>query len=428
MIFIYNILIFIVKIGLPIAAHINPKARLWLDGRKDILKKIDNKIADINLKNASPLPIKRFWIHVASLGEFEQGRPLIEAIKNENPQHQIILTFFSPSGYEIRKNYPLADGIFYLPLDTADIATRFLDIIKPDIAIFVKYEFWYHYLRILKQKGIPTLLVSGIFRAKQFAWWSPYSYFFKKMLTCFTHFFVQNTPSVLTLKKHRFENVTQAGDTRIDRVRNIPNEGKRFDVIEKFVENAPVFVCGSTWEADENVILPLLQDAEFQDWAYIFAPHDISKSNIERLVKSLPQQAILYSDFEKNGAKIPNIFPKILIIDNVGMLSALYRYGRIAYIGGGFGKGIHNTLEPIAFDLPVLFGTKYAKFEEANHLIETGGAFSIANYHQFRACMVALNEASHYEKSAMAARQYILDNQGATQRIMDYIRNTDGTD
>jgi 3-deoxy-D-manno-octulosonic-acid transferase len=216
--------------------------------------------------------------------------------------------------------------------------------------------------------------------------------------------------------------VTQAGDTRIDRVRHIPTEGKRFDLIEKFVENAPVLVCGSTWEADENVILPLLNDAEFQDWAYIFAPHDISKSNIERLVKSLQNYAVLYSDIEKNGLKTHDIFPKILIIDNVGMLSALYRYGRIAYIGGGFGKGIHNTLEPIAFDLPVIFGPKYSKFEEANRLIETGGAFSVANYNQFRACMVSLKEPLDYDTAAAAARAYIIDNQGATERIIDYLK------
>jgi 3-deoxy-D-manno-octulosonic-acid transferase len=405
---------------------------LWLDGRKDIFNTIENKITDINLKNASPLPmlsgcaisIKRFWIHVASLGEFEQGKPIIEAIKNDNPQHQIILTFFSPSGFEIRKNYPLADGIFYLPLDTAHNATRFLDIVQPDIAIFVKYEFWYHYLHALKKRGIPTLLVSGIFREKQFAWWSPYSYFFKKMLSYFTHFLVQNTPSVLLLKKHGFENVTQAGDTRIDRVQHIPIEGKRFDLIEKFVENTPVLVCGSTWEADENVILPLMNDSNFQDWAYIFAPHDIAKNNIDRLVKSLPQQAVLYSDLEKSGLISVDIFPKILIIDNVGMLSALYRYGRIAYIGGGFGSGIHNILEPIAFDLPVIFGTKYSKFEEANRLIETDGAFSVANYNQFRACMLSLQNSLNYDNAAAAARAYIIDNQGATDKIMDYLKGS----
>jgi 3-deoxy-D-manno-octulosonic-acid transferase len=425
MIFIYNILIFLVKIGLPIAARFNPKARLWLDGRKDIFKNIENKIEDIHLKNENPshpLSIKRFWIHVASLGEFEQGRPIIEAIKNENPQHQIILTFFSPSGYELRKNYPLADGVFYLPIDTAHNAQRFLDIVQPDIAIFVKYEFWYHYLHTLKKRAIPTLLVSGIFREKQFAWWSPYSYFFKKMLTCFTHLFVQNTPSVFLLKKHGFENVTLAGDTRIDRVRHIPTEGKRFDLIEKFVGNAPVLVCGSTWEADENVILPLLNDAEFQRWAYIFAPHDIAKSNLDRLVKSLPSHAVLYSDIEKNSFKNSNINPKILIIDNVGMLSALYRYGRIAYIGGGFGKGIHNTLEPIAFGLPVLFGTKYSKFEEANRLIETGGAFSISNYEQFKARLLWLKYMQNYDNASASATRYIVENQGATERIMKKIQ------
>jgi 3-deoxy-D-manno-octulosonic-acid transferase len=394
MIFIYNVFIEILKIGITIAARFNVKAQLWIDGRKGIFNTIENGIETLNSKRYSTLHSKRFWIHVASLGEFEQGRPIIEALKKENPKHIIILTFFSPSGYEIRKNYPLADGIFYLPLDTAANAKRFLEIVKPDVAIFVKYEFWYHYLHQLKQNGTPTLLVSGIFREKQFAWWSPYSYFFVKMLSCFTHFFVQNTPSVSILKKQSFENVTQAGDTRIDRVVMIPKEGRTFPLVEKFVGTAPVLVCGSTWQTDEDRIIPLLNALDFKNWTYIFAPHDISKSNIERLKKSLPQQAVLYSHLEKNSVENVDILPKILIIDNVGMLSALYRYGRIAYIGGGFGTGIHNILEPIAFDLPVIFGTKYDKFEEANRLIETGGAFSIANYNQFRERLMWLNGAT----------------------------------
>jgi 3-deoxy-D-manno-octulosonic-acid transferase len=428
MIFLYNIGISLFHFSIKIAAFFNPKAKQWLEGRNDIFTEIQ---ADLNSKpkTRNPKPRTCIWIHVASLGEFEQGRPIIEQLKRGTDDSSvlrptIILTFFSPSGYEIRKNYPLADHVFYLPLDTAANAKRFLDILKPDVAIFIKYEFWFHYLNTLHNRNIPTLLVSGIFRAKQFSPWHPYSYFLKRMLGCFTHFFVQTPPSVILLKNHGFDNVSLAGDTRIDRVASLPQEGCTFPLIEKFVGESPVFICGSTWQADEALILPLLEDERFKHWKFIFAPHDIAENNIKRLEKSLKIPFNRYSQLEKSPIThhpSPITHYPLLIIDNVGMLSALYRYGRVAYIGGGFGKGIHNTLEPIAFGLPVIFGTKYQKFEEAIRLIETGGGFSVANSEDLLRIMLDLTEETYYIASSKAAGNYVLENRGATDKIIDYL-------
>jgi 3-deoxy-D-manno-octulosonic-acid transferase len=426
MIFFYNITLFTGHVLIKLAAYFNPKAKQWVEGRKDIFYEIETAL-DSKPKIQNP---KRIWIHVASLGEFEQGKPIIERLKRGTDESSvlqplIILTFFSPSGYEIRKNYPLADHVFYLPLDTASNAKQFLDLVKPDIAIFIKYEFWFHYLNNLKKRNIPILLVSGIFRDKQFSKWQPYAYFLKKMLTFFTHFFVQTTSSLVLLKKQGFSNVTLAGDTRIDRVARLPEEGRTFPFIEKFVGDAPVFVGGSTWQADEDVILPLLKNEQFKNWKFIFAPHDISENNIKRLEKSLNHSSFVtrYSSLESQNlsSKTQNSEPEVLIIDNVGMLSALYRYGRIAYIGGGFGKGIHNTLEPIAYGLPVIFGPKYWKFEEAIQLIETGGGFVVSNQEELLNKMLFLSKNTAYIAASEAAKNYVIDNQGATDKVIDFI-------
>jgi 3-deoxy-D-manno-octulosonic-acid transferase len=426
MVFLYNIALFVFHFSVKIAAFFNPKAKQWVEGRKDIFYEIETALdSKPNIPNT-----KCIWIHVASLGEFEQGRPIIERLKRDTDESSvlqpiIILTFFSPSGYEIRKNYPLADHVFYLPLDTASNAKQFLDLVKPDIAIFIKYEFWFHYLDTLKKRNIPTLLVSGIFRDKQFSKWQPYAYFLKKMLTCFTHFFVQTTPSLILLKKQGFSNVTLAGDTRIDRVARLPDERRGFPFIEKFVGDAPVFMGGSTWQADEAVILPILKNEHFKNWKFIFAPHDISENNIKRLEKSLNYSSIVtrYSSLESQNlsSKTQNSEPEVLIIDNVGMLSALYRYGRIAYIGGGFGKGIHNTLEPIAYGLPVIFGPQYHKFEEAIRLIETGGGFVVSNQEELLNKMLFLGKNPNYLAASDAAKNYVIENQGATDKVIDFI-------
>lgn len=423
MIFIYDISIFIYKTFIQFAAFFgNEKAKLWVNGRKDIFQNISKAMSNRSANT------RTIWMHVASLGEFEQGRPIIEALKNPtiSQSHDlqsptIILTFFSPSGYEIRKNYPLADHIFYLPLDTAQNAQQFLDIIKPDLAIFVKYEFWYHYLNELNLRHIPTLLVSAIFREKQFSKSRLYTPYIIRVLKTFEHIFVQDTPSVSLLKNQGLTQVTCAGDTRIDRVMAIAKEAKQFPIIEQFVGDAPVFIGGSTWQPDEEIILSLFSNPKFNNCKFIFAPHDISTKNIDRLEKLLPEPTLRYSQLTNNQSPIPNNQSRILIIDNVGMLSSIYRYGRVAYIGGGFGSGIHNTLEPIAFGLPVIFGLKYKKFAEAVSLVETGGGFSIANATDFQNVMQNLLLEENYNQAATAAQNYVQLNQGATQRIVEYI-------
>ncbi len=467
MIFLYNIGIFLYKIGIYIASFFNTKARQWVEGRQDIFNKIEQAITnhqspithypspitnDLSPITDDSLPITHYplpikvWIHVASLGEFEQGRPLIEALKKKATpdaelhgaccahQYKIILTFFSPSGFEIRKDYPLADHVFYLPMDSKKNAIRFLDLIQPNLVIFVKYEFWFHYLNELKNRKIQTILISAIFNKKQFFVLNLYAIILKKMLRCFTHIFVQNTPSVYALKKHGLEQVTYAGDTRIDRVMSIAAEAQSFPLIEQFVGSSPTLVCGSTWQPDEEIIMQLLQNQSFTHYKFIFALHDISIKNIERLEKMLPEPSLRYSkclflsstEGGYENQKVDNFTGKlsdcrILIIDNIGMLSSIYRYGKVAYIGGGFGKGIHNTLEPIAFGLPVIFGKKYKKFEEANQLIATGGAFSISNYSDFEEKMLFLNDKKNYLDASNAALKYLENNQGATDKIVQFI-------
>jgi 3-deoxy-D-manno-octulosonic-acid transferase len=385
----YNLLIHIYVLLIRIFAFFNnEKAKLWYGGRKDIFTKLENTFKNTEYE-------KRIWIHVASLGEFEQGRPIIEALKKQAPlmlaQYKIVLTFFSPSGYELRKNYSFADYIFYLPADTSSNAQHFIQIIQPEWAIFVKYEFWFNYLHFLKKQNIPTLLISAIFREKQFNIWNPYSHFLKKMLRCFTYIYVQNTPSVFLLKKHGFTQVENIGDTRIDRVLTIKNERAVFPEIKLFTQDNPTLIGGSTWLPDEQILIDSLKNPSFASWKYILAPHDISKNNIERLLKNLPEDYTLYSEINTqqiNQSPNDSNTKRILIIDNIGMLSSIYQYGTIAYIGGGFGSGIHNTLEPIAFGLPVIFGPKYQKFEEAHQLIKAGGGFSINNYPDFEKTML----------------------------------------
>jgi 3-deoxy-D-manno-octulosonic-acid transferase len=425
MILLYNISLFVYKTLIQIAALLgNEKAKLWVNGRKGIFNTIKNSLAtdpegeSVTTQNPK---LKTLWIHVASLGEFEQGRPIIEQLKKGPPQYKIILTFFSPSGYEIRKNYAFADHVFYLPLDSAQNARQFLDIIKPDLAIFVKYEFWYHYLSELHRRNVPTLLVSAIFREKQFSAFNPYTRILIRVLKTFRHIFVQDTPSVFLLKKQGLTAVTCAGDTRIDRVLAIATEAKPLPIIAQFVGKAPVFIGGSTWQPDEVLIASLFSATAFKDWRFIIAPHDVSPKNIDRLEKALPEKAVRYSGISQSSIVI-NQSPRILIIDNVGMLSTIYSYGRLAYIGGGFGSGIHNTLEPIAFGLPVVFGLKYKKFAEAVNLVETGGGFAIADANAFKKVMIDLILEKDYGVASAAAKNYVETNKGATAKIVEFIQ------
>jgi len=424
MIWIYNFAVGLYSFGVWLASFFNKKASLRIDGRKGVFEQIKTQLQTTNLEEGARSQERGrttanqniIWMHVASLGEFEQGRPIIEKLKEKYPAYKILLTFFSPSGFEIRKNYELADHVFYLPSDNRKNALRFIELINPKLVIFVKYEFWYHYINTLQSKAIPTLLVSAIFRPDQL-FFKRYGGLFKKILTGFEHIFVQNKASFDLLKKHNYNNITLAGDTRIDRVSAIAQQAKRFEIIGKFVQNNKILVCGSTWPPDEAVLIDFINKTNH--WKIIIAPHEIKESNIQRLLKLLPENTIRYSKADEKSVSDQ----KILVIDNIGMLSSLYRYGAVAYIGGGFEKGIHNTLEPIAFGLPVIFGPKYKKFDEATTLVENGGCFTISNSSDFTNIMEQIDDDDFHNKASKKAKNYIEENRGATEKIIDHISN-----
>lgn len=403
MILFYDLGVFFYTIFIKIAAIFNPKAKLWVNGRKGVFEKIALQITDNE---------HIIWFHAASLGEFEQGRPLIEKIKKEQPQYKILLTFFSPSGYEIRKNYPHADIIAYLPIDTKANAARFLDLVKPKKIIFIKYEFWYHYLNEATLRGIPTIYIAALFdeNLSYFKW---YLSFFHPVFQRITHYYVQDISSKdVLLKKVNVHRVTVAGDPRVDRVVAIAQEAKKYPLIDAFARNKTVLVAGSTWSKDELILKSLI--TKNQDWKYIIATHEIAENRLQSIENQYNRgEVVRFSQANDDNIKAA----KILLIDNIGMLSSLYFYGKIAYIGGGFGAGIHNTLEPMAFGLPVIFGTKYKQFEEARTMVERGGAFSVRNEKELNDTFDLLSQKEHYEKANQTIVSYILDNQGATSLI-----------
>jgi len=403
MLWIYNIGIGLYGLLLKIVALFNPKAKLFVDGRKNIWEQIETKV------NPKDNPI---WFHFASLGEFEQGRPVLESLKAKNNDQKIIVTFFSPSGYEIRKNYALAN-VFYLPLDTTSNAKKFITLVNPKIAIFTKYEFWFHYFKALYKNQIPLYLISGIFRPNQsfFKW---YGGFNRNILKCVKHFFVQNEESVLLLKSIGINKVNLSGDTRFDRVYENAQQPKKLKLIEQFCDTSKIFIAGSTWLPDEKLLVSLTK--KYPDWKLIIAPHEIGQSHIQEIERLFPK-AVKFSNLQPSTFKLQ---PSILIIDNIGMLSSLYQYAKMAYIGGGFGVGIHNTLEAAAFGLPVIFGPKFDKFQEAKDLITIGAAKSIANADEL---ITAFADFKTNEKASAAARSYVEQKKGATEMIIKTITN-----
>lgn len=409
---LYNAAMYLLAAGMRVAAWFSPKARLWVDGRQNWRSKLR-----ASLPTGSG---KTMWIHAASLGEFEQGRPVIEAVRARFPDWKIVLTFFSPSGYEIRKNYPHADLVCYLPADTRRNAADFIDIVQPDVAVFVKYEFWANYLFALKKRSIPVLLVSALFRQQQpfFKW---YGAFWRNMLGCFTRFFVQDKNSELLLQGVGFQNITIAGDTRIDRVLQLAAMAPVNEVLAEFQKHPvdgsrlPLLIAGSTWPADEVILTQTM----LPQVKYVFAPHDPTAAAVAH-IQSLcadKDKVLAYSQTNPENAARAST----LLIDNVGLLNTLYRYGRIAYIGGGFGKGIHNTLEPAAFGLPVIFGPKYERFEEARQFVARGGAFSVRNASELEAVLQKLQDKAFYENASRAVRNYLEENRGATERIISFL-------
>lgn len=403
MILLYNIGLRLYFVAVYIAAFFNKKASLWIRGRKD----------------QQPIHISSsIWFHFASLGEFEQGRPILEAIRAIHPGKKIVISFFSPSGYEIRKNTPLADFVYYLPLDTAKNAVQFINAIQPEVAVFTKYEYWYHYFNELHKRDVPLYIISGIFRPKQifFKW---YGGLHRKILGFVTRFFLQDEASKQLLQNIGFTNTTVSGDTRFDRVWTNAQHQKEIPVITKFVNGKKVFIAGSTWPRDEALLAVL--PALYPDWKFIFAPHEIGEEKVNSLVSLLPKgTAIKYSELIQTEELTvsPSRFNS-LVIDNIGMLSSLYAYGDIAYIGGGFGAGIHNTLEAAAFGLPVIFGPNYQKFNEALELVALKAGFCINDAEQLKGIVDTLaTDESFYSITSKKAMNYVKEHTGATDSIM----------
>ena len=394
---------YFLEIGLKtIALFSEGKIRLGVEGRKKTFQILEEK---------RDFTKKLIWFHAASLGEFEQGRPLIEKMKSQYPDYQILLTFFSPSGYEIRKNYPHADIITYLPIDTQKNAKCFLEATKPDMIFFIKYEFWYYFLKTATDKKIPTYYVAALFRPQQFffAW---YGKFMQPILQKISHYFVQNEVSKKQLESIGIQQISVVGDPRIDRVMELAAQAKNFPIIEDFCKKKKIMVIGSSWAQDEAILLPFV--AKNTDWKFIIAPHEIDEKHLQNIENQSLVKIVRYSKHEKNSDA------NVLLIDNIGMLNSLYRYGKIAYIGGGFGSGIHNTLEPMAYGLPVIFGPKYQKFEEANAMISATpqGAFSIKSTEDLSVIFTFLKEEKNYDAASETILEYMEKNKGATEKIV----------
>jgi 3-deoxy-D-manno-octulosonic-acid transferase len=407
---VYNLGIRIFEAAAHLLALFNSKASLWVRGRERWAERITEKISQGD---------KTVWMHCASLGEFEQGRPLIEAIRKEDPSVKIVLTFFSPSGYEIRKNYDKADYVAYLPSDTPGNAVKFIELVHPEYVIFVKYEFWNNYISVLYKNKIPLYLISGIFRPTQhfFRW---YGSFFRDMLRKFEKIFVQDQKSVDLLSDIGIDKVALAGDTRFDRVVQIAGSAKAIHVLEQFRGDEKLFLAGSSWKPDEEIIAEYI-NANPAKMKWVFAPHEIDKSNIDRLEKLFKVKTVLFSEFTEISKDA-----RVLIIDNIGMLSSAYRYAYIAAIGGGFGKGIHNLLEPVCWGVPVVFGPNHEKFREAIDLKANGAAKSFVTYDQFKAVIDDwLNDEKLYSSAAEAATDYVKANTGATEIIIKEIEQKD---
>jgi len=405
---LYNIFVLIASSFIPLVALFKPKIRLFYKGRKETIFKIKDSIHPTD---------KTLWMHCASLGEFEQGRSLLERIKKQYPSYKIVLSFFSPSGYEVRKNYELADTVVYLPIDTPSKVKQFIDVLHPSLAIFVKYEFWPNILLELQRKNVPTILVSGIFRKdqlffkKQGAW-------YRETLKTFKHFFVQDEDSVSLLRSIGFTNITKSGDTRFDRVFDVIQQRKELPLVKQFGREKHVLVAGSTWPKDEALLIDYINDQAFENEKFIFAPHNINKLETNNLIKKLDKKTLLYSN-----ANLENVSDAdVLIIDSIGLLTSVYYYGAVAYVGGGFGAGIHNVLEPATFGMPIIIGPNYQKFKEALELVEQDACFEISSKNDIAKLLKSLVKDEQLLKATgEKAHGYVIENTGATKIILDHL-------
>lgn len=414
--FLYSLGIFFYNVGIHIAAIGNQKARLWVRGRKNLFENLRNNLG----KDSRPV----VWFHCASLGEFEQGRPLIERIKAQHSGYKILLTFFSPSGFEVRKNYAGADVVTYLPIDSASKAKQFLDIVSPKVVVFVKYEFWLNHLEEIRTRNIPHYLISAIFRDDQI-FFKNHGEIFRDALKGYTHIFTQDKNSVSLLEKIGVKNVSSAGDTRFDRVTEIAAGAKEIPTAATFTIENKTLVAGSTWNADEDLLIPILKKHFQNGWKLIVAPHEISEGRIQSIESALKAIGIADNQivrFSKGAVHLPSDV-RVLIIDNIGMLSSLYNYGSVAYIGGGFGKSIHNTLEAAVFGIPVVFGPMYDKFNEALGLIECKGGFAVHDHKELEIAIDSLlTDENHRSAAGRNAGKFVRENVGATEKILSVIK------
>jgi 3-deoxy-D-manno-octulosonic-acid transferase len=406
---LYNSAIRILRAGIGVASLWKPKAKAWITGRTNNFKRLEDEIHRAD---------RTIWMHCASAGELEQGKSLAEALKASFPSHKLVVSFFSPSGFEAGMKYKTADITCYLPLDTRENARRFFALVHPDLVIFIKYEYWYNHLHEAAQRKIPVLLVSAIFRPGQ-SFFKPWGGFFRKILELFTWIFVQDEDSQKLLQHTGMNNCSVTGDTRFDRVLKIKSAAEPVNYIEEFTGSKKVLVAGSTWREDEDLLFSLLDETSLK---MVIAPHEISASNISRIMNRLNEKAILYSDASKYTGSFSDV--RVLVIDNFGMLSGIYQYADVSYVGGGFNKsGIHNTLEAAAWGKPVIFGPNYKKFREAKGLIEEGAGYSISNATELNTVVKSfLNDAEKMKAAGERAKQYVEKNAGATMAIMDHIQ------
>ena len=409
----YNIIMYIIQLGVAIGSIFNDKLRKMWQGEQDAVQTLRKKVdpdADY------------IWFHAASLGEFEQGRPLMEQIKKSYPQYKILLTFFSPSGYEVRKNYEGADIITYLPIDTVGNARQFLRTVRPVMAFFIKYEFWYNYLHILQYRGIPAYSVSSIFRPDQvfFKW---YGRGYGRVLKCFTRFFVQNEESKKLLESIGIHDTMVVGDTRFDRVLQIKEASKQLPIVERFVKGTPedpkkVFVAGSSWQPDEEIFLKYFNN--HRDWKLIVAPHVIGEDHLKFIFSLIKDKKVVrYTQATEDNVADADV----LIIDCFGLLSSVYHYGDVAYVGGGFGVGIHNVLEAAVWGMPVLFGPNNKHFAEAQGLLQSGGGIEIEDYETFSLIMSQLSDGSaYYDTCGQEAGAFVQSLAGATKKVLSSVK------
>lgn len=414
MLFLYNIITLFAAQLLKIVALFSPKMKLFVDGRKSVFQTLADKIQTSD---------KTIWFHAASLGEYEQGLPVIEAIKQQFPNHKIVVTFFSPSGYEVRKNNTVADVTVYLPLDTISNAKQFIELVHPEMAFFIKYEYWPNYLNELKNQNIKTYLISGILRENQ-AFFKWYGGFYRNALKTFEFFFVQNESSKKLLQSIGFNNVKVSGDTRFDRVVSILERDNSLDFIEQFKDNKTTIVIGSSWPKDESLLVNYINQSS--DVKFIIAPHNIKQEQISNLKNQIQKKTILYSEKDEMLKQVQHdkIEPfQVFIIDTIGILTKIYSYADIAYVGGGFGNpGVHNILEPATFGVPVVIGPNFSHFAEATALVNMEGCISIQNQIQLNEAFDLLlhNEDERLEKGHICST-FVQMNKGATQTIMNHI-------